>query len=179
MVSRSLVTRALGPVLIASALCVPAALAQSPPQPSQAQPGREAGPSPDLLARLQDGRIAMAKAALKLNDAQLKLWGPVEEQLRARFAARQERMAKRRQEGAQGPRGAELSLPDRLDRTSQRLVARAEQLKAFNASFRPFYESLSDEQKAVARVVLRSHRSADRWRHHWAMRQGGAREHQQ
>lgn len=175
---RSFISCALGPALIASSLCAPAALAQAPAQPGQAQ-GQETGVSPEVLARLQDGRMAMVKAALKLTDAQLKLWTPVEEQLRARFAARQERMAQRRQEHAQGRRDAELSPPDRLDRASERLSARAERLKAFNAAFRPFYESLSDEQKAVARVLLRGHRFAHRWAHRWAMPQGAMGEHQQ
>jgi hypothetical protein len=54
-----------------------------------------------------------------------------------------------RQQGAPRP-----ALPDRLDRASQRLAKRAEQMKAFAEAFRPFYASLSDDQKALAGVVL-------------------------
>jgi hypothetical protein len=125
-----------------------------------------------VIARLEDGRIAMAKEALKLNDAQLKLWTPVEQQLRAHYAARRERIAKwqqRQQQGEQEKRAAELSLPDRLDRASERMAQRAERLKAFNAVFRPFYDSLTDEQKVIARVLLRG--GHHHWGHHWAMRQ--------
>jgi hypothetical protein len=118
--------------------------------------GRERGQmerlSPEARARLQDGRIAMIKETLKLNDAQLKLFGPVEAQMRAASTARQQARAEReqmRQQGAQRP-----TLPDRLDRASQRMAKRAEQMKAFADAFKPFYASLSDEQKAVAGVVL-------------------------
>jgi hypothetical protein len=160
-------SRTLGSALIASTLCAAAVFAQAPPQ----QPDRAARLSPDVIARLQDGRIAMAKEALKLNDAQLKLWAPVEQQLRARFAERRERMAKWRQgqqQGQPGERAGQPSLPDRLDRASERMAQRAERLKAFNAVFRPFYDSLNDEQKAVAAVVLQGgHHGA----HRWAMRQ--------
>ena len=116
-------------------------------------PPRPAGPSPEALARLQDGHIAMIKEALKLNEAQLKLWAPVEKQLRASFAARQQARAERQQRREQG--AERLSLPDRLDRASQRMAQRAERMKAFAEAFRPFYASLIEDQKAVAGVVLR------------------------
>jgi hypothetical protein len=48
-----------------------------------------------------------------------------------------------------------LSLSDRLDRASERMTKRAERVKALADAFRPFYASLSDEQKAVAAVLLR------------------------
>ena len=67
-------------------------------------------PSADMVARLQEGRIAMAKAALKLSDAQLKLWAPLEEQIRAAIAdrakAREEREQSRGESAVQGSRGA-------------------------------------------------------------------------
>jgi hypothetical protein len=178
-------SRLLAPVLLAASLCATAVFAQAPAQPPQSQPNRESRLSPEVLARLQDGRIAMAKAALKLNDAQLKLWAPVEAQLRARFDAQRERRAKRQEQQQQGQRGAARSLPDRLDRASQRMTERAERIKAFNAVFRPFYDSLNDEQKAVADVVLRSghpsfaHRWGHRSDHRWATRENPATQQQQ
>jgi len=128
---------------------------------TQVQP-RVDGPSPEVRARLQDGRMAMIKEALKLNDAQLKLWAPVEAQFRANFAARQRLRADRRdrlQQRAERPfspdRAGRPSLAERLDRKSQRMTERAERAKALADAFRPFYASLSDEQKAVAGLVLR------------------------
>jgi hypothetical protein len=142
---------------------------------TQAQAGAEVR-SPELRARLHDGRLAMIKEALKLNDAQLKLWAPVEAQLRASFEARQKRRAEWRAARESGER---LSPADRLDRRSQRLAERAERSKALAAAFRPFYSSLSDEQKAVAGVVMRQAlRGHDRhgWRHGYMGRAAAGRE---
>ena len=100
--------------------------------------------------------MAMIKETLKLNDAQLKLWAPVEAQMRAAATARQQARAERaqmQQQGAQRP-----TLPDRLDNASQRMAKRAEQMKAFADAFKPFYAALSDDQKALAGVVLREGR---------------------
>jgi hypothetical protein len=50
--------------------------------------------------------MAMIKETLKLDAAQLKLWEPVEAQMRARSTAREQRWAERRQareQGAQRP----------------------------------------------------------------------------
>ena len=150
---------------------VPAAVvfAQTTPPPHQPHLSAEA------RARLLDGRFAMAKTALNLTDAQLQLWAPVEQHIRASIAERQKRRAERqqmRQSGATPP--PNLSLPDRLDRASQRVAQRAERMKAFAAVFKPFYASLNDEQKMVARVVLRQVRgNGMHWRGpRWASRQG-------
>lgn len=145
--------------------------------------------SPETRARLLEGRIAGAKAALKLNDAQLKLWAPVEEQMRANFAARQkfaetrrqEREARRaatpaqppqgKQDQAQAPQPPAPSIAERIDRMSKAMSERADRMKAFSTAFKPFFDSLTDEQKAVAGVVLRELRGGERGRghHRWAM----------
>lgn len=109
------------------------------------------------------------KETLKLNDAQMKLWAPVEQQVRASNAARQKARAdwreRRRQADATRP-----SLPDRLDLASQRMTERAQRMQAFTAAFKPFYESLSEEQKAVAGIVLRDMRGGMRGPgRRWAM----------
>lgn len=149
--------RLVVPALLAAMIPATAALAQTQNQP----PARSAGPSrealaPEALARLQDGRMAMIKESLKLNEAQLKLWAPVEAQMRASFADRQKAREARRQTRQQGV--ARPSLPDRLDRASQRMAERAERIKAFAEAIRPLYASLTDDQKAVAGVVLRQGR---------------------
>ena len=172
------VPRFIVPVLLAASLPATAALAQTQPQPPAAQPEAKAqapeqGPrarlSPEARSRLLDGRMAMIKETLKLNDTQLKLWAPVEQQMRARVADRQKRRQERAEQRQQG--AAPPSLPDRLDRAAQRIGERAERLKAFNTVFKPFYASLSDEQKSLARVVLREARGGRhgfhrRWARH-------------
>ena len=143
------------------------ALAQTQPQQTPTKnENRARAPrlSPEALQRLQDGRMAMIKETLKLNDAQLKLWAPVEAQMRAAATARQQARAERaqmQQQGAQRP-----ALPDRLDSASQRMAKRAEQMKAFADAFKPFYAALSDDQKALAGVVLREGRGPHGRRSH-------------
>src|SRR5262245_66108756 len=133
----------LAPALLAAALPATVVLAQQaqpqPPEPPQKRewPNRPRL-APEVMKRLQEGRlegrITEIKEALKLNDAQLKLWAPVEQQLRARFAARQqarqefrERMEQRRE---QGSAGQGLALPDRLDRIAKRMSERAQRMQA-------------------------------------------------
>lgn len=152
------------PALLAAAIptFAMAQQAQAPVQP-QAKSETRARLSPEALARLQDGRMAMIKETLKLNETQLGLWAPVEAQIRASAAARRQARAER-QQAAQRP-----SLPDRLDRASQSMAKRAERMKAFADVFKPFYAALSDEQKVLARVVLREMRGARGHGHRWAM----------
>jgi hypothetical protein len=169
----------LAGLLLAASL--PAALVVAQTQ-SQA-PERRPGLSAEARARLLDGRIAMAKTALKLTDAQLPLWAPVEAQIRTtaadRAKRREERRARReeRREKREAAGSERAPLTERLDRASERMTRRAErmarraeEMKAFSAVFKPFYASLSDEQKAVAGVVLRQMRSDRGGRgHRWAM----------
>ena len=110
----------------------------------------------------------MIKETLKLNDAQRKLWEPVEAQLRAGAAERQKLREERREARQQNT--TQSSLPERLDRASERMAKRAAQMKAFAEVFKPFYESLDEEQKAVAGIVLRQARAGHRgYGHRWAM----------
>lgn len=142
-------TRYALPALLALAVPAVAVLAQT-----EGQPPPRRGPSPETMTRLQDGRIAMIKEALKLNETQLKHWGPVEEHMRASFAERQKLRAERRERREQGT-AERPSLPDRLDRASQRMAQRAERMKAYAEALRPLYATLTEDQKAVAAVVLR------------------------
>jgi hypothetical protein len=155
------------PAVLAASIPAAAVLAQSQAQP----PAAPRGPSSEVQARLQDGRIAMIKEALKLNNDQLKLWGPVEEQLRASFKARQDARAERRErreQGAQRP-----TLPDRLDHASKRMAERAERMRSFAETVKPLYASLSEDQKAVAAVVLRRPLGMGEGRgQRWAMHRG-------
>ena len=157
------IRRLVVPVLLAASLpaTVVLAQAQSPPSAQPQAKGQDQKQhrrprlSPEARGRLLDGRMAMIKETLKLNDAQLKLWGPVEQHIRTTAAERQKRREEwmqRRQQGAAPP-----SLPERLDRMTQRLSKRAERLKAFNDVLKPFYASLNDEQKVLARAMLRRH----------------------
>src|SRR5262245_38200945 len=85
-------SRALAAALMAATIHATIVLAQQAPgdQPTAEKSETRRGPSPETIARLEDGRIAFAKAALKLTPEQEKLWAPVEEKIRAGFTARHE-----------------------------------------------------------------------------------------
>jgi hypothetical protein len=142
--------------------------------------------TPETRSRLEDGRIAMVKAALQLTPDQEKLWAPVESQVRDTFKSHEARIEawqkKREERKAEGDKGGEHNRADlaaRFEKMSQRMSERAERMKAFSTSFSPFYASLSDEQKEVLRPLMRElrpgfghpgHRFAGGWgpggRHH-------------
>lgn len=126
--------------------------------------------SPDARARLDEGKLAFAKAALKLSADQEKLWAPIESQVRTFFKDREAKMAERQKMWEQrkadrdaaktdGKTGdAAQKRPDmaeRLDKMSQNMTERAERMKTFAGAFKPFYASLSDEQKEVLRPLAR------------------------
>ena len=164
--------RYVAPALLAAAAIPSIVLAQSQsPQDTQTRSERQAQRpqlSPQARARLQEGRFAMIKETLKLNDSQRKLWDPVEAQLRTATTERQ-KLREERQE-ARKQNSARPSLPERLDRASERMAKRAAQMKAFAEVFKPFYESLDEEQKAVAGIVLWQARAGHRGHgHRWAM----------
>lgn len=120
---------------------------------------------PETRSRLQEGQIAGAKAALKLNGEQEKLWAAVETEIRGAYAARAAHMAERekmreerrkaRDEAKDATGDAKIDMSERIEKMSQRMGERAERMKAFAAAFKPFYASLSDEQKQVLRPVMR------------------------
>jgi hypothetical protein len=166
----------LAVALVTAALPAAIVFAQTQaPKDQPARADRRPGLSADARARLLEGRLAMAKTALNLTSEQLQLWGPVEAQIRSSITDRAQRRQEMRAKRAAGEPRERLSLPDRLDRASQRMAQRAERMKAFAAVIKPFYASLNDEQKAVAGVVLRQMRGGDGWRGRgprWAMQPG-------
>lgn len=148
------------------------------------------GMSTESRQRLQEGKLAAAKATLKLSPDQEKLWAPIEEQVRANFkeradkrAERQKRREERRaerearrsqQDAAPGDKAGDpkakrekRNIAERYERMAARMGERADKMKSFAAAFSPFYASLSDEQKAVIGPVMRDLRVA-----HWGGRRG-------
>lgn len=145
-------------IAIAAAIAVPTTFAVA--QAYKHGGGMSAG----TRQRLQDGKIAGAKAALKLTAEQEKLWQPVEDQIRTVFKDREDRRAERmkmreeRRKDRAEKKDEKPSRPDmaeRLEKMSQRMSERAERMKAFSEAFKPFYASLSDEQKTVLRPLVR------------------------
>jgi hypothetical protein len=191
-------SRALAVVLMAATIPATIVLAQQEPAGDQAVTEKSEsrrGPSPETIARLQDGRIAMAKTALKLSPDQEALWAPVEAKIRAGFEERRvkreawaaKREERRADKGDGDNKAEKLALPERLEKRSQRMTERAAQMteraakaKEFAETLKPLYASFTEEQKAVASQVL-SHFGQDGHGprgHRWAMggKRGGDRD---
>ena len=184
-------SRALAITLLAATVPATIVLAETEQgdQAKSEQSEVKRGPSPETLGRLEDGRIAMIKAALKLSPEQEKLFAPVEEKIRAGFAerrkAREAWQAKREEWRANKGKHEQVSLPERMEKRSQRLTEaaakmaeRAQKAKEYAEVLKPLYASLSDEQKAVASQVL-GHFGQDRrghFGHRWAMGGHGGRD---
>jgi len=187
-------SRALAVALMAATIPATIVLAQQAPgeNPAAERSEKQRGPSAETIARMQDGRIAMAKAALKLTPEQESLWAPVEEKIRARFqesrekreawqAKREERRGERKAKGEDGKR-ERLALPERIEKRSERMTKQAERLteratkaKEFAEVLKPLYASFNDEQKAVAGKVLGHFAGGKRGHgdgHRWAMHRG-------
>ncbi len=113
--------------------------------------------TPETRARLDEGRLAMVKTALKLNPDQEKLWSPIEGQVRTFFKDREakktERDKNREQFEKDRAEGKRPDMAQRLEKMSQRMSEGAERMKAFSGAFSPFYASLSQEQKDVLRPL--------------------------
>jgi hypothetical protein len=182
----SKLSRALAITLLAASVPAGIVMAQQATEPPAAEQSDGArGPSPEIQARLEDGRIAMAKTALKLTPEQEKLWAPVEEKIRAGYAERsklrEEWRAKREERRASRDEYRQLALPERLEKRAERMTERATKmteragkLKEFAAVVKPLYASFTEEQKEVADQLLRrfTHEGWGRHGHHgrhWAM----------
>ena len=163
-------SRVLAVGLMAATIPATIVLAQQPAAGDQAAAEKSEsrrGPSPETIARMQDGRIAFAKAALKLTPEQEKLWAPVEEKIRANFAEHQKKrdewQAKRAERKGKGDdvKREKLALPERIEKRSERMTKQAEKMteraakaKEFAEVLKPLYASFSEEQKVVASRVL-------------------------
>ena len=118
--------------------------------------------TPETRARLDEGRLAMIKTALKLTPDQEKLWVPVETQVRDSFKARDAKRAEHEKmragrDASQGATKDETKRPDmseRFDKMSKAMGERADRMKAFAGAFKPLYASLNDEQKDVLRPLI-------------------------
>ncbi len=163
---------------IAIAVLVPAGFAVA----KSVEHGRWYQMSPETRARLDEGKLAMAKTALKLNGEQEKLWSAVETEVRAASKARAAKMAEwkkmREEREKAGTDGKRPDMAERLDKMTQHMTERAERMKAFTSAFKPLYATLSDEQKDVVKPLMRQfmpgmgrgHHGGGRWAH------GGGRE---
>jgi len=107
---------------------------------------------------LTDVRIHVIKAALQLTPEQEKLWPAVEQAIRARAAARQERLDKIGDRVAQlqerGPAALKNADPVAfLNRRADALAQRSAGLKKLAEAWQPLYQTLDSDQKQRMRFV--------------------------
>jgi len=113
-------------------------------------PGPTQDPSPADLKAFTEMRIDLVKTALQLTPEQAKLWPAVEEAIRARTSARQQRLANlaARMNDARDRSPLEL-LSERADALPQRGAS----LKKYVDAWRPLYQTLDDAQKVRLRFA--------------------------
>ena len=137
-----------------------AAIAQSmPPAGGPGGPGGPRGnwqpPSPAVMQRLLDGRVAMMKTALQLTPDQEKLWPAVEKAIRDNAADRAKTMADMRANAPQP--GAAPAAPKgpsaRLEFMGKMSTTRAAHAQRLADALKPLEATLNDDQKTILRFV--------------------------
>lgn len=140
------------------------------------------GPSPEVMGRMFEGRLAGTKAALKLSADQEKLWPAVEQALRDNRAEMRKSMADRRQamgpaQGAQGAQGTpgehpKFDLLAGLQLRADMAALRAKETARLIDAVKPLYQTLDENQKVVLATLLAQHRGGHeggqggRWHRH-------------
>ncbi len=121
-----------------------------------------------------DGRIAGAKAMLKLNAEQEKLWGPVETSLREVGAQRMAMREQRREENKTGRDNASKADPVvRMKEQATRMQQHAAAMGKLADASAPLYASLDEAQKRRFSMLLRQGGGpGDRMGHHHGMMGG-------
>lgn len=122
------------------------ALAFAAPAPVLAQ-GMQGTPGATMPMRPDrtEGRIAFIKAELKITEAQTALWNAVADAMRANAAA-----SRPMREHMHAGHGKATTAIERLEMQERMMTLRADGLRGLLAAFRPFYATLSDEQKKTA-----------------------------
>jgi len=132
--------------LAALLICTAPVCAQTTPPAAQNRPG-----SAEDLKAMTDTRIEITKAALQLTPAQEKLWPALEEAMRARAAARQQRLT---QLAAHLNSDRETNLLEVLGERATALSQRGATLKKLVDAWQPLFQTLDDHQKTRARILV-------------------------
>jgi len=127
------------------------AFAQPAPQPGVQPPAvhqqqRAERPVP---GKYVEGRIAFLKTELKLTNAQQPLFDKLADEMRTGAKAMQEHHAQRQQASATVP-AAPLSALEKLEKRQAVMKEITVAQDRYLTAFRPFYQSLSAEQKKTA-----------------------------
>ena len=117
-----------------------------------------------------EARLAYAKTALKISDAQQSQWESFANVLRKHARDGDQRIQKMRAQretaGAAPSARAPVSAIERLERRQQHMTHRAARLNEVIAAAKPLYAALSPEQKQIADAMLAQQRGGGRGHHH-------------
>ena len=103
-----------------------------------------------MMAGHVEGRLAFLKTELKITDAQLPLWNPVADAIRANVKSMSEMMS-----GAiVGSSQTTATLPEKLALREKMMTAHLEALRRLKTAVDPLYAALSPEQKKTADELL-------------------------
>lgn len=111
-----------------------------------------------------EARLAYAKTALKITDAQRDPWDAYAGVLRKHAKELDARIEKRRTQVAQRGERTRPTAIERMERRQQRLAAASARLQELLEAGKPLYAALSPEQQAIADRLL-APRSEGRHRH--------------
>jgi len=140
----------MGPGMMSQGGMGPGMMSQGGMGPGMMSQGGMAPAMCAAMARDVDGRLAYLKAELKITEAQEPLWKTYEAAARDNAKAMGDRCTT-----MMNPNGAVgLTLPDRLDRREQFMVARLDSLRAVSKALKPLYGSLSEDQKKTADQIF-------------------------
>jgi hypothetical protein len=144
--------------LLSAGTVVAAGLPDGPPAPL-ADAGRlHDRPEPPLPGARIEARLAFITTALKLTDKQLPVWAPVADALRAQAKRRDAEIlalrAARNDSHAQGVPSGNVDPIARLEDRQHALAAEADDLARLLAVLKPFYATLTAEQKDDAEELF-------------------------
>jgi hypothetical protein len=119
-----------------------------------------------LASDMVEPRLAFAKTALKITDAQTKQWNAVADVIRKQAKERDDKMmAMRAAHDAHSGDHPKFSLIDGMEQRQKTMTERAAALGELIAAAKPLYATLSDDQKQVADHLLMMDMHGGRWRH--------------
>lgn len=151
LLAAALVAATLGGVAVSAA---PAVFAQStPPAADQGMPMPPRHATRPEPGQFVEGRIAFLRTELKITQQQQPLFDKLADEMRAtakEMAARHEAMKAEMKKADHHP----ASSLERLERRSAMMKEAAAHSDRFLATYKPFYESLSDSQKKTADLLF-------------------------
>jgi hypothetical protein len=116
--------------------------------------GEQPGWHHRMPSEMIEARLAYAKTALKITDAQTKQWNAVADVLRKQAKEKDAEFETMR---ANHEKGEQMSVIDRMEMRQKMMVTHAASLSELIAAAKPLYASLSDEQKKTADELLKPH----------------------